>query len=140
MNIRTKLIALCLVISLVPVSVVGGAGIQEMNSIGKYAQDQSTRHMEAQVTGELNNTVVARQEQIQNVLDVRRVDARSLADSSPVQNYQAARAGEWELVQRQSRTQLGHMALQMRTTVESTKQTVLREKYGGRSWEELSPA
>jgi methyl-accepting chemotaxis protein len=140
MNIRTKLIALCLVISLVPVSVVGGAGIHEMDSIGTYAQRQSTQHMEAQVTGELNNTVVARQEQIQNVLDVRRVDARSLADSSPVQNYQAARAGEWELVQRQSRTQLGHVALQMRTTVESTKQSVLRERYGGRSWEELSPA
>ncbi|WP_363465431.1 methyl-accepting chemotaxis protein [Halogeometricum borinquense] len=140
MNIQTKLIALCLVISLVPVSVVGGVGIHEMNSIGSYAQTQSTTHMETQITGELNNTVSARREQIQNVLDVRRVDARSLANSSPVQNYQAAKAGQWKLVQRQSQTQLGHMALQMRSTIESTKQTILEEEYNGRSWEELTPA
>lgn len=36
-------------------------------------------------------TMSARQVGIQNVLDVRNVDARSLADSSPVQNYYAAR-------------------------------------------------
>ncbi|MFC6825141.1 methyl-accepting chemotaxis protein [Halopelagius fulvigenes] len=139
MKIQTKLIALCLAISLIPVSVVGGTGIYEMQEIGSYAQEQSTTHMEGQVTGELNNTVNARQEQIQNVMDVRRVDARSLADSSPVQNYQAAKAGEWDLVQRQSRTQLGHMALQMHSTVESTKRTVLEEQYGGKRWEQLTP-
>ncbi|MFC6724507.1 cache domain-containing protein, partial [Halobium palmae] len=139
MKIRTKLIALCLIISLVPVSVVGGTGLQTMGEIGTYAQEESTAQMEDQVTAELNNTVSARRAGIQNVLDVRRVDARSLADSSSVQNYQAARDGQWRLVQRQSQQQVGHIALQMHATVESTKRTVLEEKYGGKRWEQLTP-
>jgi methyl-accepting chemotaxis protein len=139
MKIQTKLVAFCLVISLVPVSAVGVTGLQNMDSIGSYAQEQSTTHLEEQITGELNNTIDARQEEIQNLLNVRRVDARSLADSAPVRNYQAARAGEMELIQRQSQRQLGYTALQMRNTVESTKRAVLEEKYDGRRWEELSP-
>ncbi|MFC7204169.1 methyl-accepting chemotaxis protein [Haloferax namakaokahaiae] len=139
MKIRTKLIALCLAISLIPVSVVGMAGVQNMGSIGDYAQEQSEATLERQITGDLNDTVGARQEEIQNLLDARRIDARALAGSAPVQNYQAARAGEMELVQEQSQKQLGYMALQMRATVETTKQTVLAEQYGGKSWDELTP-
>ncbi|ESP90041.1 methyl-accepting chemotaxis protein [Candidatus Halobonum tyrrellensis] len=140
MRIRTKLIAMCLVVSLIPVSVVGVVGVQEMDAIGSYAQERSTNHMEEQVSGELNNTVSARQAGIQNVLDGRSVDTRSLADSSPVQNYYAAEAGEWRLVQRRSQAQVGHVALQMHATVESTKRTVLESEYGGRSFDDLSPA
>ncbi|WP_411968197.1 methyl-accepting chemotaxis protein [Haloferax sp. YSSS75] len=138
MDIRTKLIALCLAISLLPVSVVGVAGVQNMQDVGSYAQEQSAAELEEQITGELNNTVDARKEGIQNLLNSREVDARSLADSSSVQNYQAASAGEMELVQRQSQKQLGYMALQMRNTVETTKQTILAEQYDGRDWEDLS--
>ncbi|ELK54804.1 transducer protein Htr39, partial [Haloferax sp. BAB-2207] len=94
MKIRTKLIALCLAISLIPVSVVGVAGVQGMSSIGNYAQDQSEATLESQITGDLNQTVAARQEEIQNLLDARRIDALALADSAPVQNYEAARDGE----------------------------------------------
>ncbi|RDZ46020.1 chemotaxis protein [Haloferax sp. Atlit-19N] len=140
MKIRTKLIALCLAISLLPVAVVGVAGVQGMSSIGDYAQEQSEATLEAQITGELNQTVAARQEEIQNLLDVRRIDALALADSAPVQNYEAARAGQMELVQEQSQAQLGYMALQMRATVETTKETVLANQYGGRDWEELTSA
>ena len=140
MDIRTKLIALCLAISLLPVSVVGVAGVQNMQDVGSYAQDQSATQLEEQVTGELNNTVDARKEGIQNLLNSREVDARSLADSSSVQNYQAASDGEMKLVQRQSQKQLGYMALQMRNTIETTKQTILAEQYDGRNWEDLSPS
>ncbi|KAB1191971.1 HAMP domain-containing protein [Haloferax sp. MBLA0076] len=139
MKIRTKLVALCLAISLIPVSVVGVAGVQNMQSVGSYAQDQSTDHLEGQITGELNNTVDARQEGIQNLLNSRQVNARSLADSAPVQNYQAASAGEMELVKRQSQKQLGYTALQLHDTIETTKQTILESEYDGRAWEELSP-
>ncbi|RDZ66335.1 chemotaxis protein [Haloferax sp. Atlit-12N] len=139
MKIRTKLIALCLAISLIPVSVVGVAGVQGMNSIGDYAQGQSEATLEGQITGDLNGTVAARQEEIQNLLDARRIDALALADSAPVQNYEAARAGEMELVQEQSQAQLGYMALQMRATVETTKETVLANQYGGQDWDELTP-
>ncbi|MDS0297888.1 methyl-accepting chemotaxis protein [Halogeometricum sp. S1BR25-6] len=138
MNINRKLIALCLAISLIPVSTVGAVGVVEMQRIGSAAETQSAVHMERQVTGELNNTVSARQEGIQNVLDARRVDGRSLAASSPVQNYQAARSGQWKLVQRQSQEQLGHTALQMRSTVETAKRTILENEYDGRAWEDLS--
>nr|WP_058828156.1 methyl-accepting chemotaxis protein [Haloferax sp. Q22] len=139
MKIRTKLIALCLAISLVPVAVVGVAGVQGMSSIGDYAQDQSEATLEGQITADLNHTVSARQEEIQNLLDARRIDALALADSAPVHNYEAARAGEMELVQEQSQAQLGYMALQMRATVETTKQTVLANQYGGQDWDELTP-
>lgn len=138
MDINRKLIALCLAISLIPVSTLGVVGVVEMQQIGSAAETQSAIHMEQQVTGELNNTVSARQAGIQNVLDARRVDARSLAASSPIQNYQAARNGQWQLVQDQSREQLGHTALQMRSTVETTKQTILENEYDGRAWEDLS--
>ncbi|WEL25239.1 methyl-accepting chemotaxis protein [Haloferax volcanii] len=140
MKIRTKLIAPCLAISLIPVSVVGVAGVQGMSSIGNYAQDQSEATLESQITGDLNQTVAARQEEIQNLLDARRIDALALADSAPVQNYEAARDGEMELVQEQSQAQLGYMALQMRATVETTKQSVLANQYGGQDWADLSPA
>ncbi|GGC60994.1 hypothetical protein GCM10007209_23890 [Haloferax sulfurifontis] len=140
MKIRTKLIALCLAISLIPVSVVGVAGVQGMDSIGNYAQGQSEATLESQITGDLNHTVAARQEEIQNLLDARRIDALALADSAPVQNYEAARDGEMELVQEQSQAQLGYMALQMRATVETTKQSVLANQYGGQDWADLSPA
>ncbi|POG57564.1 methyl-accepting chemotaxis protein [Haloferax marisrubri] len=139
MKIRTKLIALCLAISLIPVAVVGVAGVQGMNSIGNYAQDQSEATLEGQITTDLNHTVAARQEEIQNLLDARRIDALALADSAPVQNYEAARDGEMELVQEQSQAQLGYMALQMRATVETTKETVLANQYGGQDWDELTP-
>ncbi|MFC7128722.1 methyl-accepting chemotaxis protein [Haloferax chudinovii] len=139
MKIRTKLIALCLAISLIPVSVVGVAGVGGMDSIGTYAQGQSEATLESQITGDLNHTVAARQEEIQNLLDARRIDALALADSAPVQNYEAARDGEMELVQEQSRAQLGYMALQMRATVETTKQSVLANQYGGQDWDELTP-
>ncbi|WP_132058516.1 methyl-accepting chemotaxis protein [Halorussus amylolyticus] len=138
MKIRTKLIGLCLLISMVPVLVVGAGGLQNMESVGSYAQDQSATHLEDQITGELNNTVGARQEEFENLFDVRRVDARSLAESTPVQNYQAASAGEMELIQHQSRQQVGYVALQMHSTVESTKRTILDEEYDGRDWEELT--
>ncbi|UPV72768.1 methyl-accepting chemotaxis protein [Halorussus limi] len=140
MKIRTKLIVLLLVISLVPVSVVGMAGLQNMQDIGSYAQDQSSKHLEDQITKDLNGTVEARTEEFENLLNVRRVDARSLAESTSVQNYEAASAGEMELIQRQSQRQVGYTALQMHDTIETTKQTVLEEEYGGRNWEDLSSA
>lgn len=39
MKIQTKLIVLFLVISLIPVSIVVVAGLQNMQAIGSYAQD-----------------------------------------------------------------------------------------------------
>ena len=138
MKIRTKLITLCLAISLIPVTVVGVAGLQNMESVSSFAQDESSTQLESQITGELNDTVHSRQEELQNLLDVRNVDARSLAESTPVQNYEAARAGEMELIREQSHRQVGFVALQMRDTVETTKQQVLANEYDGRDWTDLS--
>ena len=138
MKIRTKLVALCLVISLIPVSAVGVAGLQNMESVGTYAQDESTAQLEDQITGELNGTVQSRQSEFQNILSVRTVDARSLSASTPVQNYEAATAGEMELIREQSQRQVGHIALQMHSTVETTKRQILDQEYDGRAWSDLS--
>ncbi|WP_353633687.1 methyl-accepting chemotaxis protein [Halobacterium sp. NMX12-1] len=138
MKIRTKLIALCLVISLVPVSAVGVTGLQNMESVGSYAQQESTAQLEDQITGELNGTVHSRQAEFQNLLNVRSVDARSLSESTPVQNYEAANAGEMELIREQSQRQVGYVALQMHSTVETTKQQLLDDQYDGQSWGALS--
>ncbi len=138
MKIRTKLIALCLAISLIPVSVVGVAGLQNMESVGSYAQDESTAQLEDQITGELNGTIQSRQSEFQNILSVRKVDARSLSESTPVQNYEAANAGEMELIREQSQRQVGHVALQMHATVETTKQQILDQEHGGQAWSDLS--
>lgn len=54
------------------------------------------------MTWNLNNTVASRESESQNMLNVRRVDVQSLADSTPVQNYFVASAGEMELIQQQN--------------------------------------
>jgi len=138
MKIRTKLIALCLVISLVPVSAVGVTGLQNMESVGSYAQQESTAQLEDQITGELNATIQSRQSEFQNILSVREVDARSLSASTPVQNYEAASAGEMELIREQSQRQVGHIALQLHSTVETTKAQLLDQQYDGRAWSDLT--
>ncbi|MFB6268686.1 MAG: Cache 3/Cache 2 fusion domain-containing protein, partial [Halobacterium sp.] len=140
MKIRTKLIALCLVISLVPVSAVGVAGLQNMQAVGDYAGDQTSTALEDQITGDLNGTVQSRQGEFKNLLNERLVDARALAESTPVQNYEAASAGQMELIQEQSQRQVGYVALQMHDTIETTKRQILDAQYDGRDWESLSAA
>lgn len=140
MRIRTKLIALLLAIALVPSAAIGVFGLQNMQQIGDFAKDESTTQLEGQITGELNSTITARQEEFKNLLSAREVDARSLAQSSPVQNFHAASQGEMELVREQSQQQLGYVSLQMRSTIDNTKERVLEAEYGGQSYENLSSA
>jgi len=138
-KLRTKLITIFLVLSLIPGLVIGVAGLQNMQEISDYTKAESTSQLEAQMTSELNSTVTSRQEELGNLLSTREVDATSLSQSAAVQNYHAANQGEMELVQRQSQKQLGYMSLMMLDSIESTKQRVLDAQYNGRSWEDLTP-
>ncbi|WP_135827807.1 methyl-accepting chemotaxis protein [Halorussus halobius] len=140
MKIRTKLVVLLLAISLVPVSAVGVVGLQNMQQLGTYAQDESAAHLERQITSELNTTVDSRHEELENLLDARRIDALTLANSTPMRNYEAASAGEMELTREQNQQQVGRTALQLHDTVETTRRTILDVKYDGREWAELSAA
>mgnify|MGYP000038298500 FL=1 len=140
MNIQGKLIVLLLTISLVPLAGVGLLSVNSMGELNQNAQMQSGEYLRGSMTDQLNNSVEARQEGIQNQVNQREVDVRSLADSSTMDNYLSAKDGEMELVQESSQRQLGYTSLQMRAGIDNAMQTVLETEYDGRSWEELSPA
>jgi methyl-accepting chemotaxis protein len=140
MNLKVKLVALFLVISLVPLSVVGYTATNSMADMNRHAQTQSASQLRDQMTEELNGSVQARQQELQNQIDGREVDVRALAESSAMNNYLAARRGEMKLVQQSSQKQLGYMALQMRAAVRNAHVTVMEREYGDAEWEDLSPA
>jgi|GEM_PF-431095 len=138
MNLKIKLIVLFLVISLVPLMAVGTVATTSMDNLNQYAQDRSGEYLRTEITDQLNATVDARQDGIQAEIDKRGVDVRSAAASAPVQNYLAAGEGEMNLIQQMSQKQVGHVALQMHTGIESVRQSVLAAEYDGRSWRALS--
>ncbi len=140
MDLKIKLIVLLLTISLVPLTAVGLLSANSMGQLNQEAQTQSGNYLRGAMTDQLNNSVEARQEGIQNQINQRKVDVRSLSDSSTMNNYQAAQDGEMELVQESSQRQLGYMSLQMRTSIDNAMQTVLENQYNGRDWDELSPS
>jgi hypothetical protein len=111
MNLRIKLIVLFLAISLIPLSGVGFLAVDGMDRLNQNAQDRSAASLEREITDQLNNSVTARQEWIQNLLNQRQVDVRSLSSASAMENYLAASEGEMELIQESSQSQLGYMAL-----------------------------
>ncbi|ELZ29125.1 methyl-accepting chemotaxis sensory transducer [Halosimplex carlsbadense 2-9-1] len=138
MNLKIKLVVLFLVISLVPLTAVGAVATTSMGDLNQHAQEQSGEYLRAEITNQLNTTVDARQDGIQSEIDKRGVDVRSAAASAPVQNYLAAGEGEMDLIQRMGQEQVGHVALQMHTGIESVRQSVLAAEYDGRSWRALS--
>ncbi|WP_436931748.1 methyl-accepting chemotaxis protein [Halosimplex halobium] len=138
MNLKIKLVVLFLAISLVPLTAVGAVATTSMGDLNQHAQERSGEYLRAEITNQLNTTVEARQDGIQSEIDKRGVDVRSAAASTPVQNYLAAGEGEMRLVQRMSEDQVGYVALQMHTAIESVRQSVLAAEYDGRSWRELS--
>ncbi|GCF13498.1 hypothetical protein Harman_14330 [Haloarcula mannanilytica] len=138
MDLQIKLIVLLLTISLAPLAGVGLLSANSMGELNQEAQTQSGNYLRGAMTDQLNNSVEARQEGIQNQVNQREVDVRSLADSSTTENYLAAQDGEMELVQESSQRQLGYMSLQMRATIDSAMQTVLENQYDGQDWEDLS--
>jgi len=140
MNLQVKLIVLLLTISLVPLSGVGLLSANSMGQLNQDAQAQSGDYLRGEMTDHFNNSVEARQEGIQNQLNQREVDVRSLSESSTMENYLAAQNGEMALVQESSQAQLGHMSLQMQSGIDSATQTVLETEYDGRSWNQLSPS
>jgi len=140
MEIRTKLVAVFLITSLVPMSVVGVTATGGMQDINTQAQSESAAALDTQTRSELNNTVDARGDGIQNVMDARAVDAQTLSESSSVQNYFAARDGELSLVRQSSQQQVGYLSLQLRTGIHSTTETIIANQYDGRDWEDLSAA
>ncbi len=139
MNLKVKLIVLFLTISLVPLGSVGVLATQNMGDLNQHAQDRSSDALRSQMTDQLNNSAQARQEAIQNQINQREVDVRALSDSAAMNDYQAARDGQMELVQDSSQKQVGYTGLQMRTAIDSVTQTILENQYNGRSWESLSP-
>jgi len=140
MNLQVKLIVLLLTISLVPLSGVGLLSANSMGQLNQDAQAQSGDYLRGEMTDQLNNSVEARQEGIQNQINQREVDVRSLSESSTMENYLAAQNGEMALVQESSQAQLGHISLQMNTGIDSATQMVLEKEYDGRSWNQLSPS
>jgi len=140
MDLQIKLIVLLLTISLAPLAGVGLLSANSMGELNQKAQTQSGNYLRGAMTDQLNNSVEARQEGIQNQVNQREVDVRSLADSSTTENYLAAQDGEMELVQESSQRQLGYTSLQMRTSIDNAMQMVLEKQYDGRNWEDLSPS
>jgi len=140
MDLQIKLIVLLLTISLVPLAGVGLLSANSMGQLNQDAQTQSGDYLRGAMTDQLNNSVEARQEGIQNQVNQREVDVRSLSDSSTMDNYLAAQDGEMELVQESSQRQLGYTSLQMRTGIDNAMQMVLEKQYDGRDWEDLSPS
>ncbi|WP_181685298.1 methyl-accepting chemotaxis protein [Halorhabdus salina] len=140
MNLRLKLIALFLAISLIPLSGVGFLAVDGMDRLNQDAQDRSGASLENEITDQLNNSVTARQEGIQNLFNQRQVDVRSLSSASAMENYLAASEGELELIQDSSQSQLGYMALQMHSGIDSAVQKILDAEYDGRAFDELAPA
>ncbi|WP_135364757.1 methyl-accepting chemotaxis protein [Halosimplex halophilum] len=138
MNLKIKLVALFLAISLVPLTAVGAVATNNMGELNRHAQDQSAEYLRAEITSQLDSTVAARQDGIQNEVDKRGVDVRSMAASATMQDYRAASAGEMDLIQGMSEDQVGYVALQMHAAIESAQQTVLETEYDGRSWDQLS--
>jgi methyl-accepting chemotaxis protein len=138
MRLRTKLIVVFLVIALIPVGVVGATAATNMNSLGDYAESQSRDTLESQSQDHLNNTVNARSEEIENLVQSREASMRSLASSSAVTTYYGARAGKDETIRSLSEDQVGHIGLQMRSGIESTTQVILESEYDGQSWGQLS--
>ncbi|WP_123537053.1 methyl-accepting chemotaxis protein [Halosimplex salinum] len=140
MNLKIKLVALFLVISLIPLSAVGALATTTMGDLNEHAQDRSGEYLRDEITSSLNATVSARQDGIQNEIDKRGIDVRAMASSATMEDYMAASDGEMDLIQEMSQDQVGYVALQMRVAVESTRQTVLESEYDGRSWAALSTA
>ncbi|QPV63087.1 HAMP domain-containing protein [Halosimplex litoreum] len=138
MRLSAKLILVFLVVSLIPTAVVGVTANQSMTDLSEQSQRASAASLEAQVTGELNNSVEARAEEIGNLLNERRADVKSLAGTAAVADYYAAKSGESSEARERSARQLGYVALQVRDAVESTTETLLAERYDGRAWSDLS--
>ncbi|MFD1587656.1 methyl-accepting chemotaxis protein [Halorientalis brevis] len=111
-----------------------------MAGMNQHAQAQSADQLESQMTDELNSSVQARQQEIQNQINAREVDVRALADSSTMNNYLAAKQGAMKLVKRSSQKQLGYMSLQMRSAVQNAHLLVMEREYPNAEWEDLSPA
>ncbi|WP_459192915.1 methyl-accepting chemotaxis protein [Halosimplex sp. J119] len=138
MDLKVKLIALFLAISLIPLSTVGAFATMGMNDLSQNAQEQSSEHLREEITAQLNLTVDARQDGIQNEIDKRSVDVRAMGASGSVQNYLAASKGNMELIQKTSEDQVGHVALQMHDSIENARRAILESDYEGRAWEDLS--
>ncbi|WP_415379169.1 methyl-accepting chemotaxis protein [Halosimplex sp. TS25] len=140
MNLKIKLVALFLAISLIPLSAVGALATTNMGDLNQHAQEQSSEYLRTEITRQLDTTVEARQDGIQNQVDERAVGVRSMASSATMENYLAASEGEMDLVQQMSEDQVGYVALQMRSSVENARRTILESEYDGRAWEDLSEA
>jgi methyl-accepting chemotaxis protein len=138
MQIRTKLVAVFLLTSLVPMSVVGVTATGGMQDISAQAQSESSAALDTQTRQQLNNTVAARSEEIQNLMAARAADARTLSESASVQNYFAARDGELSLVRQSSQKQVGYLSLQLRSGIHTATETILENQYNGQDFAELS--
>ena len=139
MRLSAKLILVFLVVSLIPTAVVGVTANQSMTALSEQSQHESAASLERQVTDELNNSLEARAEEIENLLNERRADVKSLAGTAAVADYYSATSGESTAARETSARRLGNLAVAVHDTVESTVQTILAERYDGRSWEELTP-
>ncbi|QLH80734.1 methyl-accepting chemotaxis protein [Halosimplex pelagicum] len=138
MDLKVKLIALFLAISLIPLTTVGAFATMGMNDLNTNAQNQSSEYLRDEITAQLNLTVEARQDGIQNQIDERDVGVRAMASSTTMENYVAASEGEMDLVQQLSEDQVGYVALQMRSSIENARRTILESDYDGRAWDDLS--
>ena len=137
MDLKVKLIALFLAISLIPLSAVGAVATTNMGSLSDQAQERSAEQLRGEITNQLNTSVEARQNGIQNQIDRRAVDIRGMANSETMRNYLDARQGRMQRVRESSQEQLGYTALQLRSTVASTTETILESDYDGRAYADL---
>ncbi len=122
-NLGKKLIALFLAISLIPLFSVVVLSNNSMDDLGNYSEDNSSDALKNQMEKQLMNEAKARQEEIQNLINAREVDARSLSHMGAINNYLAADKGEMETIQQLSEDELGYISKQMWDTLDSLKST-----------------
>lgn len=133
-----KLIALFLAISLIPLFSVVLLSNNSMNDLGDYSETNSSEALEKQMENQLMNEAKAKQEEIENIVKAREVDARSLSHMGAIDNFLAADNGEMKSIRDLSQSQVGAMSMMMRSGVESAAETVAKDKYNVTSISELT--
>ena len=93
MKLGTKLIAVSLGLSLVPLFTVLWLSNDSMQNIGEEAERDSGEALMDQLEQQLNNEVLARQEEIQSFVDERETDGKTLSSLHGIERYFTARAG-----------------------------------------------
>ncbi len=98
MSLKRKLILVCLALTIVPIAVVGGFSIVQVDQLGTNTSEQAYTSLEEQAKTILNTGVAADRERVSALIDKAEGDARQLAGSANMVGYLTAKQGKNELL------------------------------------------